>query len=183
LSENILRKGLREFPHDPNLMFPLGFNLMSYQKRYRDAAEVFLAFAEIPDSPPHFVRLGTRLLAASGDLDASRQATMMMRDFASDEDEREFYSLRLLEIDREEELNRIDDAVASYRERFGAPPENIEALLRAGPVEGLRPDPLGGEYFLDTEGVARSTWGAFRLEPYTLRKKREVQQALPSEYQ
>lgn len=183
LAERMLRKGIAQYPGDERMLFHLGYNLMAYQKRFREAGEVFIGFAGIPGAPAHIPRLGTRLLAASGDLDASRQATLLMRDFAADDEEREFYELRLLEIEREHELKKIDGAVALYRERKGAPPQDFESLHQEGLLTEVRSDPLGGRYFLDLKGTARSTSGAFRLEPYTQSKKRELREALPTEHQ
>lgn len=183
LAEALLRKGLNRFPNDWHFGFQLGYNLMIYQNRRLDAAKVYSDFASHPDAPPHVGQLATRLFAESGQLDASRQLTLALRDFAPDEETRAFYEHRLLEIERERELNRIDAAVTTFQERFGRKPETFEELIPTGLLQELRQDPLGGEYFLDLEGRARATSGVYRLEAYTQIRKREVRDAVPEEYQ
>lgn len=181
LSARLLRKGLAHFPGDWSLTFQLGFNLMTYAKDYRGAADAFMSLANDSQTPAYVPQLATRLYAQSGDFNVSRQATAMMRDMAADEQSRAFYERRLFEIDREELLTRIDTAAEQFEARSGRKPASVAALQEAGLLEGLPPDPLGGEYFLDLNGRARATSGAYRLENYTNPKKQALRESLPDD--
>jgi hypothetical protein len=59
----------------------------------------------------------------------------------------------LLRVERLKNLGSLRDAVAKYKEKNGAPPDNLERLVEGGFLALLPIDPLGQGFTLDTTGV------------------------------
>ncbi|WP_375761258.1 tetratricopeptide repeat protein [Corallococcus exercitus] len=163
-SSAILRKGLQHLPGNQRLAFQLAYNLMFFEKKYKDAADIIQELAQRPDAPAWYSALATRLYAQSGDFDSSLSLSMALRDGAEDDETREFYARRVQEILQERLLRTIDAAITRYREREGRLPDDLPALVSAGDLSQLPVDPLGGTLFLGEDGRAYSDAARFRME-------------------
>ncbi|RKG92242.1 pilus assembly protein PilG [Corallococcus terminator] len=163
-STALLRKGVANVPHDQPLTFQLAYNLMFFERKYKEAADLILEMSRWEGAPEYFSALATRLYAQSGDFDASMSLTVALRDSAEDEESRTFYEQRIQEIQQERVLKGIDAAIARYRAREGRLPDTLPALVSAGDLRQLPPDPMGGEFFLGQDGRAYSNASRFRLE-------------------
>ncbi|RKH71425.1 pilus assembly protein PilG [Corallococcus aberystwythensis] len=163
-STALLRKGVANVPHDQPLTFQLAYNLMFFERKYKEAADLVQEMSRWEGAPAYFAALATRLYAQSGDFDASMSLTVALRDSAEDEETRAFYEQRIQEIQQERMLRGIDAAIARYQAREGRLPDTLGALVTAGDLRQLPADPLGGEFFLGEDGRAYSNAARFRLE-------------------
>ncbi|GMU09726.1 tetratricopeptide repeat protein [Corallococcus caeni] len=163
-SSAILRKGLKHLPDNQRLSFQLAYNLMFFEKKYKEAADIIQELSRRPDAPPWYSALATRLYAQSGDFDSGLSLSMALRDGAEDNETREFYAHRVQEILQERVLRTVDAAITRYREREGHLPSDLPALVSAGDLDRLPEDPLGGRFFLGEDGRAYSDAVRFRME-------------------
>ncbi|TSC32263.1 M48 family metallopeptidase [Corallococcus sp. Z5C101001] len=163
-SSAILRKGLQHLPGNERLSFQLAYNLMFFEKKYKEAAEIIERMSQRPDAPSWYSALATRLYAQSGDFDSGLSLSMALRDGATDDETREFYARRVQEILQERVLRSIDTAIESYRAREGHLPDNLRALVAAGDLARVPEDPLGGKLFVGEDGRAYSDAVRFRME-------------------
>ncbi|MDX1814942.1 MAG: pilus assembly protein PilG, partial [Thermodesulfobacteriota bacterium] len=60
-------------------------------------------------------------------------------------------------------------AVEAYREKTGALPPGLSALVREGLLKSLPAEPNGGTYLLSPEGKVRSSKMSHRLKVFRLR--------------
>lgn len=163
-SSAILRKGFQHLPDNERLSFQLAYNLMFFEKKYKEAADIIKRMSQRPDAPAWYSALATRLYAQSGDFDSGLSLSMALRDGAADEETREFYARRVQEILQERVLRSIDTAIANYRAREGHLPDNLPALVAAGDLPQVPEDPLGGKLFVGEDGRAYSDAVRFRME-------------------
>lgn len=163
-STALLRKGVKALPDDRAIAFQLAYNLMFFDQKYREAADIIQELSKRPDAPPWYSALATRLYAQSGDFDSSLSLSMALRDGAEDPETREFYEHRVREILQERMLRTVDAAIARYRARQGQLPDQLSDLVAAGDLPRLPEDPLGGKLFLGEDGRAYSDAARFRME-------------------
>ncbi len=163
-STAILRKGMANTPEDKRIHFQLAYNLMFFERRYKEAAAIIEELARLPESPAWYSGLATRLYAQAGDFSTSMGLAQLMRDSAEDEETRAYYERRVKEILQEQLLQRIDDSIERHKVRTGKLPPNLEALVSAGDLSELPVDPLGGQLYLGEDGRSYSTSARFRLE-------------------
>lgn len=163
-SSAILRKGFQHLPDNERLSFQLAYNLMFFEKKYKEAADIIKWMSQRPDAPPWYSALATRLYAQSGDFDSGLSLSMALRDSATDAETREFYARRVQEILQERLLRSIDTAIANYRAREGHLPDTLPALVAAGDLPQVPEDPLGGKLFVGKDGRAYSDAVRLRME-------------------
>ena len=90
-------------------------------------------------------------------------------DVLSDPVRRAVLERRIREVTVERDLQRLERAMETYREKTGAAPENLPDLVREGILGGIPPEPNGGSYVLDRGGMVRSDRGAQRLQVFQRR--------------
>lgn len=166
-STRLLHKGLKVFPDDLKMNMLLAYNLSSFHHQYREAAEVLRHAATLPGAPSYLSALATRLYAQSGDVRAGRLLAESLVETAEDEETREIFKQRLRDLDLEEQLQRVDKAIANFRTVFGAPPPDVATLLWWDYLSEPPVDPQGGGFFIGEDGRARSETQRRRLEVYT----------------
>ena len=87
----------------------------------------------------------------------------------SDPARRSVLERRIREVTVERDLQTLERAVETYREKTGAAPESLTALVREGILEGIPPEPNGGRYVIDRGGKVRSDRVSQRLRVYQSR--------------
>jgi hypothetical protein len=88
-------------------------------------------------------------------------------DSAEDETTRQLFEQRIRDLKLEAELRRVDDAIARFRETFGAPPPDLDTLSWLGFLPVPPHDPEGGGFFIGPDGRAYSKSQERRLELFT----------------
>ena len=156
-AETILKQGARERPDDWRIPFELGFIQSYYLGHFGDAARNIAAAAAAPGSPAYLGLLSTRAAADAGDLDFAENMARLMAAEANEESTREEWKKRLVDLRMERDLRGIEAAVARYRQRTGASPATLEALVQSRDLSAVPREPHGGRYQLDRNGEPRST--------------------------
>jgi tetratricopeptide (TPR) repeat protein len=164
-SNAILEKGMRSVPTRYILPYLRAFNAFYYDGDYALAGEYVEIAARIPGAPPHLRQTvlamyvkGRRAEAAVAFLEEALAA-------ARDEESRKAIQGQIDQARFELEADRIDEAVASYRARYGFAPVSVELLVAVGLLPALPADPFGGRWVLGEDGRARSTAHDYRFRP------------------
>src|SRR4051794_21804690 len=87
-STQLLRKGLKLFPRDLKMNMLLAYNLSTFHKQYREAAEVLERAAKLPGAPSSLPALATRLYAQAGSVDTGLALARSLADSAEDPETR-----------------------------------------------------------------------------------------------
>jgi len=156
-STRILERGVRRFPRHVFLRILLAHNLSYFHKDYRRAADLLAETARLPGAPSYLAPLATRMYAQAGAFDAGRAIAESLAEAVTDPELKRLMLLRRDQIALEEELQKVDRAVASFRARRGRLPSGLEELVAEGDLERLPVDPLGGQISLDERGRAGSS--------------------------
>lgn len=153
----LLEKGTHQVD-DPRLFIYLAYTQLDLLNDKKGAALTLQRGSKLKTAPAYFAPLATRLLAQTGDFDAARAFASQLAQ-SEDPVTREAFTLRLKEIDRENVLVQVDDAVARFKAERGALPASVEALV-PGYLTTAPVDPLGGVIALDAKGRAQASSGS-----------------------
>jgi hypothetical protein len=156
-AEALVEKGTRNRPDDWRLWFMLGFLRSYYLARPLEAAHAMRQAAALPGAPAYLGLLATRLAADAGDLELAAQMAAAMAAEATEEASKAEWSQRLLQIDAERTLRRIDRAAAAFLARSGRPASGLPELHAAGDLPPLPAEPNGGRWLLGADGRGAST--------------------------
>ncbi|MBZ4422721.1 hypothetical protein K8638_40420 [Myxococcus sp. RHST-1-4] len=165
-STRLLEKGLRNFPDYVYLRIILAYNLSTFHQQYERAAKILEEASKLPDAPEYLPGLATRLHAQAGNFDAGLELARSLAESSDEPETRELFERRVMELELERELSRVDAAVQAYRQREGRLPSGVQALVDAGDLPRLPEDPLGGVIQLDAEGRGHSTAQEKRLTDF-----------------
>ncbi|MFP2927901.1 tetratricopeptide repeat protein [Pyxidicoccus sp. 3LG] len=165
-STRLLEKGLRNFPDHVFLRIVLAYNLSTFHQQYERAAKVVEEASRLPGAPEYLAGLATRLHAQAGNFDAGLDFARTLAATSEDPETRELLEHRVLELELERELSRVDAAVQVYQQREGRLPPGVEALVAAGDLPRVPEDPLGGVIQLDSEGRSHSSAQQKRLTDF-----------------
>ncbi|MBL8955306.1 MAG: hypothetical protein JNK82_31320 [Myxococcaceae bacterium] len=166
LSNDLLRRGLAQYPNDLKMNLLLGYNLITYDKAYVEAARVFQHTATLPRAPPFAGLIATRLYSQGGSPELGIEAARAMRDSAEDEATRAEFEARIADLEIEQLLQKIDAAIGVYKEKFGDYPTTFEELVKSGLWKGPTTDPLGGRLNIGYDHRSHAQSQPRRLELY-----------------
>ncbi len=156
-TEQILRTGVRERPDDWQIAFQLGFIESFYLGKIREAGDAMARAARLEGAPRYIGLLATRLQAESGDLATAEQMASEMEAQASEEATRDTWHQRILDLQVERELRKIETAAAQFKARTGGAARDVATLVASHDLPALPHEPRGGNYLLQPDGEARST--------------------------
>jgi hypothetical protein len=110
--------------------------------------------------------LASRMLSEARDPEAALRLLEPITRQESDPARRVVLERRIREVTVERDLQALEMAVETYREKTGVVPESLPDLVREGIMEGIPPEPHGGNYILDREGKVRSDRVSQRLRVF-----------------
>jgi len=110
--------------------------------------------------------LATRMFSEGREPETALAFLAEMEKQETDPARREVLRKRLLEVIAERDIQRLERAVAAYRERFGEYPAQASDLVRSGILRRLPAEPHGGEYMISAEGGVRSNRVTGRLKVF-----------------
>jgi hypothetical protein len=154
----ILKRGVRERPDDWHIAFALGYLQAFELGELPQAAENLAHAARLPGSPAYLGLLATRLEVEGGELDAAETMAQTMVAEATEEKTLEDWKARLLDIQMERGIRRLETAARAFEQRTGRKPRSVQELVRAGDLPAVPAEPHGKEYVID-DGEVRSTAG------------------------
>ena len=163
-SDRILEKGMEKGPRWWSFPFYVAFNHFFYRGDYATAARYAEIAARTPGASPNISHLAVSLASKSGSPEQAVALVEELRRSVADEvtaarlDEQ----LKLAIVERD--AQRLEAAVARFREAHGRDVASLDELVGAGTVSAIPPDPFGGHYVWDpTERKVRSSANPFRF--------------------
>ncbi len=143
-----------ELPYEAGMIYLL--NRRDWPGSKRMAAYYLGISAATGTAPPRIVDIAARLQEDFEISDIEREMWVHM---AQSEDTfmREIAERKLIELSLREAQQYLQQVVDYYRQREGALPTDLAALLQAGYLEGLPEDPLGGHFHIARDGSVYST--------------------------
>jgi hypothetical protein len=166
---HVLGRGKEQYPNDWRFPFYMGF---TYYFSLGDGIAGGRAMAEaarLPGSPAYLPGLASRMLSEAREPGAALAMLETIGRQESDPARRAVLSRRIREVTVERDLQVLERAVESYREKMGVVPRDLSDLVRAGILEGIPPEPNGGRYVIDRGGNVRSDRVAQRLQVFQQR--------------
>ena len=149
LALRLLDKGIAHNPDRWILAFEAGFLCYNDLGDHARAAGYFEQALRSPDVHPLVRRLYAEMHNRAGDKRTSLREWAEIYDTSDDEYVREIAWKHVHDLKIQIDLADLNDAIAAYRERFGAWPRHLEALRREGLVDGIPLDPDGNDYRYD----------------------------------
>ncbi len=153
-ANRLLAKGMQYRSDDWLLPFYIGFNHFYFLKDFEQGAEYLMRASRLPDSPGFLPSLAARL-GFYGNQSAT--AVAFLRSMAaqtSDPRLRERLETRVTALER---AALIEEKVAEYLRDHGQLPADLSALVTAGYLHELPPDPYGGEWYLEDGRVGTTS--------------------------
>jgi len=175
-ARKILEKGVKNFPEDSSLRLYLAYNLSYFFGEHAAAAEHLRIAATLPTVDKFVPEIASRLLAFNRRFEAALALTESFRDNETDPEMRQLFEERVKEIQREQVLVQVDDAIAAFKQKEGRLPTETRELVAKGYLPSIPPDPMGGIISIGEDGRSTSTSSVLRLEPIDFRKKLQEQE-------
>jgi len=152
-ANEFLLKAIKYRPQDWFLYFLLGFNHFYFLRDYKKGGFYIKRAAEIRRSP-FLSSLAARLMYASGRTEVAIQLLKSMIKNTKEEGRRKLLVKRLKAL---ESVLVIERAVEQYRLKFHKNPHDINELVDEGLLKEIPKDPYGGIFYLDKDGMVKST--------------------------
>ncbi|WP_224243971.1 tetratricopeptide repeat protein [Hyalangium gracile] len=175
-ARKILEKGVKQFPEDANLRLFLAYNLSYFFEEHEAAAEHLRIAATLPNRNKYVPEFASRMLAFNRRFDAALALVEAFRDNETDPEMREMFEERVAEIQLEQLLVKVDDAIAAFKKREGRMPATMSELVAKGDLPEIPPDPMGGYIGFEPDGKSYSSMRRVRLRPPEFDKKLQKQQ-------
>jgi len=168
LAVSLIEKGIAANPDNLSLRLDLGFLYWSTGD-CEAASEAYAGGGRIPGAAPWVAQMSAIVLAECGKRDFALRMLQSMYDSTDDPRVREEIEARMKGYIALGEIDALDQAVAVYESRFGAPPQNLELLVRAVRIpetggvrirvnaSGQPVDPNGEPYVYDPSTRAITT--------------------------
>lgn len=156
----LLERGIVQNPNNFQLPYELAMIFLLNRKDEpgaKERATHYLSMAAAMEGCPEFVRdLAVNL---QGQYNLEEVEREMWTRLAEGDDKllRELGQRKLIEMDIREATAQLNQAAVLFNQRRGHFPESLDDIVREGLIRPLGPDPLGGTFFMGSDGVIRST--------------------------
>jgi len=149
----VLIYGMKYRTWDWTLPFYVAFNSAYFLKEYADAAEYMKKAADISGNPL-LTNLAARYFYETGRNDLGILFLETMEKGAKDQKVKDIYSLRRKALIA---VNILSDGIKKFTAINGSPPADLQQLVSTGVISVVPKDPYGGTFYLDKDGMVRST--------------------------
>jgi tetratricopeptide (TPR) repeat protein len=149
----LLEQGMKHRIWDPWLPFYIGFNRAYFLKDYAGAAP-FMQIAAERSGNPLYAKLAARYFYESKQTELGLVFLETMIAQTKDKAVKATYQLRR---DALLAVSEIERALAAFRDSRGHNPSTLHELVDAGFLQEFPADPYGGTFYLDANGLVRST--------------------------
>jgi len=122
--------------------------------------------ARLPGSPAYLPGLASRMLSEAREPEAALALLEGIVRQENDPARRAVLERRIREVTVERDLQALERAVERYREKTGAVPADLSALVREGILTAIPPEPNGGNYVMERGGKVRSDRVSERLRVF-----------------
>ncbi|HWP66666.1 MAG TPA: hypothetical protein VNO26_12210 [Candidatus Limnocylindria bacterium] len=177
----LLKKGTRALPNSWSLYYHLGVIHYLFKGDIETAGAYLSRAARRRKAPPFVARFATILAAQRQGPQTTIAMLQQMREQASSKEAREVIERSLRDAEAAWDIELLESAVASYRDRHGRLPASLDEVVQAGLLRFVPPDRYGGVYELDpATGTVRSSTGkkplALHTSPLAARLRKESAQ-------
>lgn len=150
----LLEKGCKYRDWDSSLPFYIGFNYFYFLQDNVNARKWLLEASRRPDAPSLYADLAAKLSYEKKRTENAIRFLEEMSRRTDDETLKKKYESRL---DFLRQVLKVENAVEVYNKKYGRKPVDINAMVRAGILQGIPADPSGGQFYLDFNGRVKST--------------------------
>lgn len=153
---HVLGRGREQHPADWRFPFYMGFTHYFSLGDGIAGGRAMAEAARLPGSPAYLPGLASRMLSEAREPEAALRLLEPIVRQESDPSRRAVLERRILEVTVERDLQALERAVESYREKVGAVPTALSDLVRAGILSRIPVEPNGGRYLMEPGGEVRS---------------------------
>ncbi len=161
-ANSLLLQGTQYRDWDWSLPFYAGFNYYYFLKDEATATKYLMESSRRPEGSPIFASIASKLAYEGG---RTENAILFLEEIAqrtNDEDEKKYFETRISSL---RAIQILEDAVAKFKKKFHRLPADTTELVSKGIIRAVPHDPYKGTYFLDENGIIKSTSDALLL-PY-----------------
>ena len=162
----VFARGKAQFPKDWRFPFYMGFTQYFTMGNPEAAGREMMDASMLPGCPEFVPGLGSRMMSEARDPEAALAMLTAVARQETDDARRSVLERRIKDVMVERDLQALEGAVASYREKTGAVPARLTDLVAAGILSRIPAEPHGGKYILEAEGKVRSDKVAQRLQVF-----------------
>jgi hypothetical protein len=172
----LLEKGIEALPDSWLLHYWVGFNYYFFKNDLASAAEHMRRAAVLPGAHANAARFAAVLAAEHQGAETAIRFLTEMRQQVDSEEMREVVGEHISMARLAAHLQQLNQAVSSYRTRFGEVPQSTSQLVERGLLADVPRDPFGGVYVIDPEsGTVSSSTGK---EPSKLHRSKLYEKRL-----
>jgi len=153
---HVLGRGKVQYPADWRFPFYMGYTSYFSLGETETAGKAMAEAARLPGSPAYLPGLASRMLSEARDPETALAMLETIVRQESDPLRREVLERRIREVTVERDLQALERAVESYREKMGVVPRALSDLVRAGILSVIPEEPNGGRYLMEPGGKVRS---------------------------
>ena len=150
----LLEYGFSHRTWDWYLPFFLSFDYAFFFKDYKKAGEYLSKAAKLNPNAGWFSTLAARFFYEGG---STALGLAYLQEMISETRNEAVRKQMITRAEALEGILALEEAIAVYQEHFHSTPANLEALVQAGIIERIPDDPYGGTFYLDDQGVVRTT--------------------------
>lgn len=162
----VFGRGKEQDPADWRFPFYMGFTHYFSLGDAVAGGGMMAEAARLPGSPAYLPGLASRMLSEAREPGAALAMLETIVRQESDPARRSVLERRIREVTVERDLQALERAVESYREKMGVVPRELSDLVRAGILSGIPEEPNGGRYLLEPGGKVRSDRVTQRLRVF-----------------
>jgi tetratricopeptide (TPR) repeat protein len=148
----LLKYGVANNPDKWRLYYNLGFLYFTEFKDYANAANAFTRGAQLPVTNNFMPILAARMAQHAGEFDTARVLWYTAYQNTKEPQIKQNATDHLLALQVDEDVTRLEEVVAKYRQKTGRLPSSMGDLDAAGFIHGTPQDPNGHPYMLKPDG-------------------------------
>jgi hypothetical protein len=153
-ANSLLEKGSRSRVWDWRLPFFIGFNYFYLLEENEKASQYLMEAYRRPKGSPVLASIASKLAYKSKRTETAILFIEEMLEKTDDALEKRQFTARLESL---KAIQFLDNAVQQYKTTTNRIPFTLEALVTANIIKSIPPDPLGGRFYLDSNGIVKTT--------------------------
>jgi tetratricopeptide (TPR) repeat protein len=150
----LIQRGIDANPNDWQLRYDLGCIHYWHTKDYAAASRAFAAAAKVQGAPEWMAAFAAAVAQKGNSPATSKLLWVEALRTSTDPRLRNNAQIHLDELQVQEDVKALNEAVQDYGRRFGHGPGRLEDLVNVGMLRGIPRDPAGYEYKICTNGQA-----------------------------
>jgi tetratricopeptide (TPR) repeat protein len=162
----VFERGKGQYPADWRFPFYIGYTNYFSLSETETAGKAMAEAARLPGSPAYLPGLASRMLSEAREPEAALALLETILRQENDPMRRSVLDRRIREVTVERDLQALERAVESYREKMGTVPRALSDLVRAGILSSIPEEPNGGKYLFVQGGKVRSDRVSQRLRVF-----------------